>query len=338
MSKRIFPAEWALHAASWFTWPANPDTWTDAIDAVRRDLASAFVEIARGEPVLVNVASAEEAEQVHELTGGHPDVVTLNLPSNDSWCRDHGPTIVMEGGRPKAITWNYNAWGGKYPPYDLDAKLGAQMAACIGVPHEKASITLEGGALESNGEDILLTTASCVLNRNRNPGLTREDAERHLIERLGLPIVGWLEGELDGDDTDGHIDNLVRFSGPYSILIAESIAGLANILELNRLEQISGRTFRMDTLPSPPVLLHEGHPLPCSHMNFYVTNACVILPTYGGESDQTAQRTLTEHFPSHNIVPVDCRSIIRGLGAIHCLSQQIPAFDGFIRPTDDFLS
>ena len=148
---RVFPAEWGPHAASWFSWPANPDTWTDALEATRKALAEGFLAIAAGEPVLVNVGSAEEAEQVHDLTGGHPQVRCLHLPSNDSWCRDHGPTFVFAGGRPRVVTWNYNAWGGKYPPYDLDNVIGSKMAARVGVPVDRSIQTLEGGGDQWTG-------------------------------------------------------------------------------------------------------------------------------------------------------------------------------------------
>jgi len=333
---RIFPAEWAPHAASWFTWPANPDTWTDALDATRQALAKAFLAIAEGEVVLVNVASAEEAEQVHRLTDHHPDVRCLHLPSNDCWCRDHGPTFVFETGRPRAVTWNYNAWGGKYPPYDLDAKLGARMAERVGVPVDTAEITCEGGALETNGRDILLTTASCILNPNRNPGLSRVGAELEFKAQLGLEYIGWFEGELDGDDTDGHIDNLIRFTAEDRILMPESLDTAENRAEFDRLSAECGRPLTWEALPEPEPLLHEGQPLPCSHMNFYITNACVILPAYGGASDAQAARVLKRHFPGRTIVPLDCRHIIRGLGAIHCLSQQVPAWDTIRLPEDDF--
>lgn len=333
---RVMPAEWAAHAASWFSWPANPDTWTDALHATRKALAEGFVAIAAGEPVLVNVASAEEAEQVRDLTGGHPRVICLNEPSNDSWCRDHGPTFVFAGGRPRVVTWNYNAWGGKYPPFDLDNVIGSKMAARVGVPVDRSVYTLEGGALETNGRDILLTTASCILNPNRNPGLTKEAAEAELRKQLGLQHIGWFEGELDGDDTDGHIDNLIRFTAQDRLVMAESLAHDENLAEVDRLAQATGRPIAVDTLPEPKPLLHEGQPLPCSHMNFYITNACVVLPVYGGASDAEAARTLERHFPDRPIVPLDCRSIIRGLGAIHCLSQQVPAWDGFVLPKDEF--
>ena len=294
------------------------------------------MQIAVGEVVLVNVASEDEARQVRDLTGGHHRVRCLHLPSNDSWCRDHGPTFIFQSSRPRAVTWNYNAWGGKYPPYDLDRILGSRMASRVGVPVDTSAITLEGGALETNGRDILLTTASCVLNPNRNPDLSREAAEAELRLQLGLKHIGWFDGELDGDDTDGHIDNLIRFTSEDSILMPESLTTDENLAEVARLSAACGREITVGTLPEPDPLLHEGHPLPCSHMNFYITNACVVLPAYGGASDAEAARVLERHFPDRTIVQLDCRNIIRGLGAIHCLSQQVPSWEGIQLPEDDF--
>ena len=336
VSKCVFPAEWDPHAATWFTWPTNYDTWTDVLDSVRRMLAQAMVAIAHGEVILVNVSSREESKQVHEYTGHHPNVRTLDLPSNDSWCRDHGPTFVLDGTMLQAVTWNYNAWGNKYPPFDLDDALGPVMAARLGIQASQSDLTLEGGALESNGANILLTTASCVLNANRNPGLSRDQADRELSKQLGLPIVGWLSGDLDGDDTDGHIDNLVRFASEKMILMPKSIATKQNLDEIDRIGALANAKLEIRYLPEAASLNYQGGHLPSSHMNFYIANTCVILPCYGGASDDEAAEILTDLFPQRKIVRLDCRDVIRGMGAIHCLTQQVPMSSNFVIPKDDF--
>ncbi len=295
-----------------------------------------MVEIAQGEIVLVNVSSPDEAKQVHSFTGNHPNIRTLNLPSNDSWCRDHGATFLLQETSLKAVTWNYNAWGNKYPPFDLDDGLGATMAARLGIEAVQSHLTLEGGALESNGSNVLLTTASCVLNPNRNPGLTQTRANQELSKQLGLPIVGWLSGDLDGDDTDGHIDNLARFTSERHLLWPKSLATPQNQDEMARISDLAGLKIDIDYLPEAKPLEYQGGPLPSSHMNFYIANACVILPAYGGPSDDEAAETLAHFFPSRSIVKLDCRQVIRGLGAIHCLTQQVPMHAGFSAPEDDF--
>ncbi|MDA1028591.1 MAG: agmatine deiminase family protein [Bacteroidetes bacterium] len=337
MSQAKFPAEWVPHAATWFTWPTNIDTWTDVLDPVRRKLAKAIVAIAEGEIVLVNVSNPQEAKQVHDLTENHPNVRTLDLPSNDSWCRDHGATFLLQESELKAVTWRYNAWGNKYPPFDLDDGLGECMAARMGIHAVQSQLTLEGGALESNGGQILLTTASSVLNPNRNPGLTQFQADQELSKQLGLPIVGWLSGDLEGDDTDGHIDNLARFTSERHILWPKALATPQNVDEVARIADLAGLKLTVDCLPEAKSLLYQGGPLPSSHMNFYIANACVILPTYGGPSDDEAAETLTHFFPSREIIQLDCRDVIRGLGAIHCLTQQVPLHHGFVAPKDDFI-
>jgi agmatine deiminase len=336
MGGHIFPAEWRPHAATWFTWPTNVDTWTDVLDSVRRKLAEAMVEIAEGEIVFVNVSSPEEARQVATYTSGHKNVRTLDLPSNDSWCRDHGSTFLLDDDTLQAVTWQYNAWGNKYPPFDLDNGLGESMAARLGVQAKKSALTLEGGALESNGKSILLTTSSCVLNPNRNKGLQKDDAEKELSKQLGLPIIGWLEGDLPGDDTDGHIDNLARFVNENTVLMPRSLSTRQNLAELERIGNEAGLEIVVDYLPEAQPLTYEGGPLPSSHMNFYIANACVVLPCYGGPSDNEASEILQAYFPSLNIVKLDCRDVIRGLGAIHCLTQQVPMHKGFLAPNSDF--
>lgn len=325
-----FPAEWAPHAATWFTWPTNRDTWTNVMKPVRIRLAEAMKVIAEGEMVFVNVSSAAEAKEVHDFTDHHKNVITLDLPSNDSWCRDHGSTFLLSGTKLEAVTWHFTAWGQKYPPFDLDNEMGHKMAAKLGVKAVQSPLTLEGGALETNGEGILLTTASCVLNPNRNPSLTKKQAETELIKQLGTPYIGWLEGDLDGDDTDGHIDNLARFVNRSTVLIPRSLATPSNLDALNQVGDQAGLSIAVDFLPEAATHSYRGDPLPCSHMNFYITNSSVILPGYGGPSDQEAQEILASYFPDRSIYLLDCKDIIRGLGAIHCLSQQVPQHDSFV--------
>lgn len=329
MKRPIFPAEWSPHAATWFTWPTNVDTWTDVLDSVRRKLAEAMVHLAEGELVFVNVSSEKEARQVRDYTANHPNVKPLPFASNDSWCRDHGATFLLDGDKLEAVTWKYNAWGNKYPPFDLDNAMGAKMASFLGAQAARSNLTLEGGALESNGKSILLTTASCVLNQNRNSGLEKMEAEKELSHQLGLPFVGWLEGDLPGDDTDGHIDNLARFVNETTILMPKSLSTRQNTRELERLSQQSGTQLVVDYLPEANQLSFEGGPLPTSHMNFYIANSCVVLPCYGGPSDAEAAEKLRTYFPTRSIVQLDCKDVIRGLGAIHCLTQQVPMHAGF---------
>ena len=295
-----------------------------------------MVEIAEGEFVFVNVSNKEEAKDVHRLTDNHPNVRTLDLPSNDSWCRDHGATFLLEGDNLAAVTWQFNAWGNKYPPFDLDNALGAAMASVLGVQVVTSEFALEGGALETNGQGILLTTASCILNPNRNPGLTKEAAERELTSKLGLPFVGWLEGDLPGDDTDGHIDNLARFVDENTLLMPRSLYTPSNRRELERLGERAGVKLVVDFLPEAAALSYRGDPLPTSHMNFYIANSCVVLPCYGGPSDNEAAEKLASYFPTRNIVKLDCKDVIRGLGAIHCLTQQVPMHRGFVGPVSEY--
>ncbi|PIQ61033.1 MAG: agmatine deiminase [Bacteroidetes bacterium CG12_big_fil_rev_8_21_14_0_65_60_17] len=323
------PAEWEPHLGTWFSWPHNRDTWPTGLESAERALALGIQLLAEGERVYVNVLSDDHARHVRNLTGSHDNLEFVTLPTNDAWCRDHGATWVYDAsGHRLAISWNYNAWGGKYPPFDLDRKVAARMAAHVGDPVEHAGITFEGGAIETNGAGVILTTASCLLNPNRNPGLYAARAEALLERVLGARHIVWLGGELEGDDTDGHIDNLARFTNETTIvypMAANDLPHRDGFLE-NRdiLSRCLPSHFLLREAPHPDPVHHAGVRLPASYMNFYIGNGHVLMPAYGGEKDEIMQELLAELFPDREIAPIPCVEIIRGLGAVHCLSQQIP--------------
>ena len=326
---RRMPGEWEPHDATWFSWPHNTDTWPTGLAETEEHLAVAVRALAAGETVYINVLDEAHRTHVSAIIGPVSGVEYLILPTNDAWCRDHGATFVLEGRERVAVNWNYNAWGGKYPPFDLDAVVASRMAHHVGARLEDAPITFEGGGIESNGQGVILTTASCILNPNRNPGLSRTAAENLFARHLGARKVVWLAGELVGDDTDGHIDNLVRFASTDTILYprAPNDAAHDSGFEMNQriLESTVGDDFRLIAMPHPDPVWHEGVRLPASYMNFYVGNAAVVVPVYDCASDDTACSVLAAQYPDRTIVPVRCTEIIRGLGALHCLSQQVPS-------------
>lgn len=326
--KRRFPAEWEPHEGTWFSWPQNRDTWPTGLPETERALAEAVRALADGETVWLNCLDRAHARHVRDVVGTDRNIVYPIIPTNDAWCRDHGATFVYEDDGRVALDWHYNAWGGKYPPFDLDQKVAARMAELTGARLQPVDVTLEGGALETDGLGTLLTTASCVLNPNRNPGLDRATAEALFKEHLGVHRVIWLEGELIGDDTDGHIDNLVRFTDPKTIVypvVDEKDVHFTGfernreLLEINILED-----NRLIALPHPDPVWHEGVRLPASYMNFYIGNSVVVVPVYDCEADEEVCSTLGTLFPDRSIVPIRCTEVIRGLGALHCLSQQVP--------------
>jgi agmatine deiminase len=350
------PAEWEPHGATWLSWPHNHDTWPGKFETVEPVYSEMVRALATSETVLINVLNPAHREHVESaLEGIEGDIRLLELPTNDAWCRDHGAIFVRgaSGGpvsahgsdsrdqararelataldRVAAVDFVYNGWGGKYPPYDRDAVVAATMAERCGVKRLASPLVLEGGALDVNGKGILMTTGSCVLNPNRNPGLSREAAEAEFARLLGTHTTLWVEGDLQGDDTDGHIDNLARFVSPTDILMVVATDPLDSHFEVLRgaFEMLSADASRLGVavhaLPLPGAVMHEGHRLPASHANFYVGNRVVLLPTYGGPSDREAEALLQRFFPSRRIVPIDCTDLVWGLGAFHCLTQQVP--------------
>ncbi len=332
------PAEWAPHQGTWFSWPHNAETWPQVLIRAEAALAEAVHRLRIDEEVHLNVLHADHEAHVRKLLGPDTEGVHFHrIATNDAWCRDHGAIFVLNGEAepPRlAVDWGFNAWGGKYPPFDLDDAVPGKMAASIGVPVEAGGMVLEGGAIEVNGAGTLLTTESCLLAPTRNPELDRADIEQRLRDMLGVTQVLWLPGgDVIGDDTDGHIDNLARFVNARTI-----VAPLArdrddknftvlceNFEALRGLRDPAGRPFEIVALPVPDPVMREGRQLPASYANFYIGNGVVLVPGFEQDADARAVEILSGFFPGREVVSVDCRAIVVGLGALHCLSQQLPA-------------
>lgn len=334
------PAEWEPHEATWLSWPHKEASWPGAFASV----PGIFVELTRrlseSEMVRINVADEEFAARVRELLGaGGVDLrqVTLHLnPTNDAWCRDHGPNYLVretDGRRERAINdWGYNAWGNKYPPYDLDDIVPTRIARESGERLFEPGIVLEGGSIEVNGRGTLMTTEACLLNPNRNPNLDRAAIERHLRDYLGVDHILWLGDGIVGDDTDGHIDDLTRFVSPDTVVTVveedpedENYRPLRENLErLRDMTDQSGAPLRIIELPMPGPVVFEETRLPASYANFYITNRSVLVPTYRDPNDEKACQILQSLFPGRKVIPIDCTKLIWGLGAIHCVTQQQP--------------
>jgi agmatine deiminase len=339
------PAEWAPHEATWLSWPHNRDSWPGVFAGVEPAMVEFVRALADCEPVYINVLDAEHERHVRKLLAAVAPSERLRFyrfPTNDAWARDHGAIFVT---RPTAedprlaVDFDYNAWGGKYPPFDLDREIGRQMAEALGVPRwPKPGIVLEGGSIEVNGEGALLTTEQCLLNPNRNPTLGRGDIETLLREAFGVSEILWLGDGIEGDDTDGHIDDLTRFVAPTTVVtVVEPNRGDPNHAPLaaNRrlLDSLTvgGRRLTVVELPMPEPQYLEDQRLPASYANFYVANGAVLVPVFGCAADDAACATLRECFPGRRVEPIDCRVLIAGLGALHCLTQQVPAIPAATR-------
>jgi agmatine deiminase len=333
-------AEWEPHAATWLAWPHRQATWLGDF----AEIPPVFEKIARllagYEPVKV-VASGAVLDLARGRLGGVGNVELVDLPTNDAWLRDTGPVFLVpkSGERvgqspgPAAVGWEWNAWGGKYPPWDDDARLARSICRRLGLRVFEGGLVLEGGAIETDGEGTLLVNHRCVEDPARNPGVTRARLEQVLCERLGVDRVLWVGGELAGDDTDGHIDQLARFVAPGRVVAArqpdrsdpnhESLE--ANLQLLRSLVDAQGRRLEVVPIDIPPRFIFGGTQLPASHLNFYVANGVVAAPVFLGPTDEAALRTLEECFPGRTIEPVACNELIRGRGALHCITRDQPA-------------
>ena len=334
-----FPAEWHPHRATWLSWPHKEASWPGKLETVYAPYSQFIKEVAAGEHVCINVADAAmEASATAHLVAAGADLGNIRFfhhPTNDAWCRDHGPAFVVnpDDGTKAIVDWGYNAWGDKYPPYELDDIIPTLVGKALDLPVFHPGIVMEGGSVEFNGQGTVLTTEACLLNPNRNPHLNRDQLEGYLREYYGISQVLWLGDGIVGDDTDGHIDDITRFVNEDTVVTAveenradENYGILQDNLKLlkgMRLE--NGKPLNIVELPMPAPVVYEDQRLPASYANFYIANAAVVVPTYRDDrNDQRALDILTDCFPDRKVVGIDSTDIIWGLGSWHCLSQQEP--------------
>ena len=338
-SRFRMPAEWETHYGTFLTWPNKKGIsfpGKGAYEAVLPAFESMLHALIASEQVFINVACAEDKQVIRDLLtiAEQSRLHFLDTPSMEPWCRDHGATFLVRaedrGGG--SVLWKFNAWGQKYDKASVDAGIGRAMAEYLGGKIFEPGMVLEGGAIEVNGSGTVLTTESCLLNKNRNKGVKKEDMERLLKDFLGVSNVLWLPGGLEGDDTDGHIDTITRFVNKNTVVTCveenpkdKNHAVLKKNLELLKEMKIEdGTDLQVVNLPMPQPILRKGQRLPATYANFYVGNKVVLLPTYDDPADEKALEIMVKSFPTRRIYPIDCRELIWGLGTFHCLTQQIP--------------
>ena len=371
-----WPAEWERHRATWLSWPHNLETWPDALPAVRATFAEFVRVLAPHEAVEIGVADdamEEIARKAIRAAGTDPDrnVRFHRYPTNDAWCRDHGPIFVVkqdgwratargaagdarspqgaEGAAPRAtgersssagqaskvamVDFRFDNWGRKYPGWKRDDAVPRHVEKILGLPRFACNVVLEGGGIDGDGRGSVLTTESCLLNPNRGAGRTRAAMERVLAEFLGARQVIWLGDGIEGDDTDGHVDDIARFVAEGVVVAAscddESDPNFEPLTEnLRRLasaRDARGRALTVAPLPMPPRIERAGQRSPASHANFYLANGVALVPVFGGASDARALAILREVLPGREIVGIGCTELVSGFGAIHCVTQQEPA-------------
>ena len=334
-----FPAEFAKHDAMWLSWPHKEESWPGKIASIYPSYTEFIKMVALTEKVCINVVDEKmknSAIKMLHLAGANMGQVQFFMhPTNDAWCRDHGPSfLINKNTNSKAIIdWNINAWGGKYPPYDLDDVIPTKIAQALQLPVFNPGIIMEGGSVDFNGVGAVLTSKCCLLNPNRNPHLNQEQIEQYLMDYYGVDQVLWVSEGLVGDDTDGHIDDTVRFVNEDTVVtvVEENVLSenydllQQNLKELKAMRLLNGKALNVIELPMPADVIYEGQMLPASYANFYISNGHVIVPTYKCAQDDKAMQIIQSCFTDREVVGIDSTDIIWGLGSFHCLSQQEPS-------------
>jgi agmatine deiminase len=362
------PAEWRRHAATWLSWPKDPETWPDRVPQVEEIFLQMMTALSPHETVnlLVDDQASEESVRARCNFDGAENIHFHRLPTIDSWIRDYGPNFLVKDktmsdklqfvadsskdsiedndklkfvGQPLAYNdWIFNAWGNKYEELKQDNSIPARLEEVLKTPRFEPGIVMEGGSIEVNGAGVVLTTEQCLLNRNRNPHLNREQIEEYLKAYLGVRKVLWLAEGIVGDDTDGHIDDIARFVSATRVVCAveEDPADANyeilqdNLLRLRAMTDVFGRPFEIVTLPMPGVVggastdTRNLDRLPASYANFYIANRVVLAPIFGHRNDTRALETLQQVFPDRRVVGINCEPLVWGMGTIHCVTQQQP--------------
>ncbi len=365
------PAEFEPHEGTWLAWPHNPETWPGRLKFIPPIWIQMIKPLHVAETVHLCVNDAETEAQILPILKRHDigrNVVIHQIPTNDAWARDHGPIFLtkdspspnplpsregekkaslMEGknfnfpspggrgqgeGELLATDWIFNSWGKKYGPWDLDDVVPQKVAQALKVRCVEPGIVLEGGSIDVNGQGTLLTTEQCLLNKNRNPHLKKEEIEQYLKDYLGVSHILWLGEGIVGDDTDGHIDDIVRFVNPTTVITAveedsgdENYKPLQdNLKRLQSMKDQNGRPLDVIEFPMPGPISYDSQRLPASYANFYIGNGVVLAPIFGHKNDEKALAILKKVFPTRRIVGINCVEMVWGLGAIHCVTQQQP--------------
>lgn len=336
-----FPAEWHAQRAILLTWPHEGTDWSSCLPEAEAFYLKLSKQILEYQDLMLVVDSVTRKAWIdrHLQEASPPNNWHLFIvPSNDTWTRDHGPIGVYRDNQLTMMDFTFNGWGNKHPA-ELDNAITQQLHTQGAFPetdYQALPLVLEGGSIETDGEGTLLTTEACLLNRNRNPNLSRADIEHQLAEHLGIKRVLWLDqGHLIGDDTDSHIDTLARFCDSHTIAFVDCTLEsdphypvLSKMREtLRSFRQQDGSPYRLISLPFPdPIVNDQGQQLPATYANFLILNESVLVPTYDQPQDLQAIAALAEAFPDRTIIPVDCRLLIRQNGSLHCISMQIPVY------------
>ena len=330
-----FPAEWERHAATWLAWPYDTVSFPDRVPAVEREYVRIIGALAQSEPVKLVIRPFQKREIIEKLSLGKVPMMNVELYEADYadvWIRDWGPTFVKADGEPAFVKWTYNAYGNRFPELLKDNTVIDQIPAFKKFKRIDAGFVMEGGAIETNGEGVILTTEETTLNTNRNLGMPREYFEERFDHLLGAKKVVWLKRGLFNDHTDGHVDEVARFVDSDTILYAWTDSGpnheitSENLDILKRATDAKGRPFKLIPLPLPEVKYDWGELAPGSYCNFCIGNTVVLVPQFSDPHDARAEEILRKAFPGRTILGTDLTDILYGGGGLHCITQQEPLF------------
>ena len=335
------PAEWHPHQSTWLTWPKDPETWPERVTQVQEIYLEMIAALTPHEIVNLLVDDVEIEQNVRaKCSASTADRILFHhIQTVDSWIRDYGPNfLINDKGEGAFNDWIFNAWGNKYEELKKDDSIPLRLEPFLKLPRFTPGIVMEGGSIEVNGVGCVLTSEQCLLNRNRNPELGREQIEQYLKNYLGVTKVLWLGEGVVGDDTDGHIDDIARFVAPNVIVCAvEDDPADANyeilqenLARLKSMTDAAGNSFEIVTLPMPGIVggtstgTRDLERLPASYANFYIANNVVLAPVFGHSNDNRAVQILESLFPTRRVIPINCEPLVWGMGTIHCVTQQQP--------------
>jgi agmatine deiminase len=335
------PAEWEKHYATITTYPQSYETFFDRLEGAKDTFVKMVKFISESEKVFINVNDEKTKEELLQKLK-KVDALRKNIrifinQTNDAWCRDYCPIFIKENSKIKALKFKFNAWGNKYP-FELDDKAGRKIAELLNIPRLDIDMVLEGGAIDINGKKCLITTESCLLNKNRNPDMDKNDIENALRRYFNVEKILWLKEGIVGDDTDGHVDDITRFVKEDTIVTAvekdRTDANYHPLMEnfeiLKTFTDKDGKPFKIITIPMPDPVFYKypgtgkTERLPASYANFYITNKYVIVPVFGSSKDKIALEIIQKVFTDRKVVGIYAYDIIVGLGAFHCLTMQVP--------------
>lgn len=335
------PAEWEHHSGTLMAWPQNRETWPgDRLQRVEKVYAEIISTMIQYESVYLITHDNKTKRRAQRQLGNSSQIVYLDIPNNDVWTRDFGPVMVKSNSDLRILDWGYNSWGGKYPPYDADNAVPQKLSAYFKIPSVSIPMILEGGSIDVNGGGLLLTTESVLLNSNRNPHMSKAEISMQLKNFLGIEHIVWLAEGLEGDDTDGHIDDITRFVNEKTIFTCISHDKSdpnydrlkRNHLILERFIATYHQTLELVEIPLPKTKI-EGSTVdgsqyvPASYANFYFVNGALLVPTYDARYDDQVLDLFAKYLPNRKVIGIHCADLVWGQGSIHCITQQLYGLD-----------